>query len=143
MQQRRFCIIRVKVIVSAIEMILICSDFGFWRRAKQYTYISLGDKDIGGQAMPGTADASVTGSAEPVVAFSDYVDGVAGPVGEPNLQEPAGHARAGSRAKTAADSLQLPSTSTAPALLRPTSHRNRRAWAELGSGASRRAKGIT
>ena len=68
--------------------------------------------------MPGTADASVTGSADPVVAFSDSVDGAAGPVGEPNLQEPAGHARAGSRAKTAADSLQLPSTSTAPALLK-------------------------
>ena len=67
--------------------------------------------------MPGKADASVTGSADPVVAFSDSVDGAAGPVGEPNLQEPAGHARAGSRAKTAADSLQLPSTSTAPALL--------------------------
>ena len=67
--------------------------------------------------MPGNADASVTGSADPVVAFSDPVDGEAGPVGEPNLQEPAGHARAGSRAKTAADSLQLPSTSTAPALL--------------------------
>ena len=69
--------------------------------------------------MPGKADASVTGSADPVVAFSDSVDGEAGPVGEPNLQEPAGHARAGSRAKTAADSLQLPSTSTAPALLPP------------------------
>ena len=67
--------------------------------------------------MPGKADASVTGSADPVVAFSDSVDGAAGPVGEPNLQEPAGRARAGSRAKTAADSLQLPSTSTAPALL--------------------------
>ena len=67
--------------------------------------------------MPSKADASVTGSADPVVAFSDPVDGEAGPVGEPNLQEPAGHARAGSRAKTAADSLQLPSTSTAPALL--------------------------
>ena len=67
--------------------------------------------------MPGKADASVTGSADPVVAFSDPVDGEAGPVGEPNLQEPAGHARAGSRAKAAADSLQLPSTSTAPALL--------------------------
>ena len=68
MQQRRFCIIRVKVIFSAIEVTLICSDFGFWRRAKQHTYIYRLVKGI----LAWEPRRSVSGQGEGVSKQSAY-----------------------------------------------------------------------